>query len=129
METCIIHMENKGYVYVAVEGNINPNKFKELTNKLVDLCSKNNIKKVIFDSSKLSVVNQEGIDWIKKHVIPALSYSSIVKFAFLSPDNPFGELTFSMLITILNSQRVKAFDTMEDAEKWLFTKPKQEATF
>ena len=122
LEACIIHIERKEYAYVAVEGYLVTEKLMNFLDRLVFLCTKKTVKKIFFDTSKLSVVNKNDVIWIKEHVFPALSYCNIEKVAFLMPENPFGALALKALIIETKHATMKIFNSMEEAEKWIFKK-------
>ncbi len=121
-----MHTEKRGYIYIAISGELNSEKFKEFNSKLVDLCLKSAIKKIIFDSSQLSVVNQDSIEWLKKQVIPSLAFYPLEKIALLCPDNPILKLIIKKLLNNEDHSRAKIFDTIEGAERWLSPKPEVE---
>jgi len=120
METCIIFIEGKNYAYLALEGFIETEKIKEFAGKLIDLCSKKKVTRLLFDTSKLSIIKPSDLEWVINEILPNLRFKHIEKIAFLLPENPFGFVSVRNLMKHIDNKKVEVFRRMEHAETWIF---------
>jgi DNA-directed RNA polymerase subunit F len=119
-EACILYIKKRNYVYLAVEGFINSEKIKEFYESLVKVCREKNIKRILFDTSKLGAIKENDLQWIFQSTADTVNPLNIYKIAFLSPKNVFGSRTVSKIFSELHDLKAEVFDNMEDAENWLF---------
>ncbi|MBN1118874.1 MAG: hypothetical protein JXA77_16815 [Bacteroidales bacterium] len=118
--SCIIHIEKKMSLYLAIEGYMESLKIKEFAKALVEFCLTKKIKHIFFDTSKISVVKHEDLFWVTENVFPKLQDSEIEKVAFLLPAKSFGYMAVKILADRIEKKQNKVFARLEEAEKWLY---------
>ncbi len=119
-EACIIYVEQRCYAYLTIEGFFNSEKLKDFSLKIIELCRTEKVSKLLFDSTKLTIIKLDDINWLLKNVIPDLKQQELQKVAFIMPENNFGFVSINRLLCTVDKDRVKLFESFEQAEEWLF---------
>jgi hypothetical protein len=119
---CIMFIEKFNTAYLVLEGYLNETIIKEFGQKAHELCVKSEVSKIIFDTSRLDILKKEELSVLADKFIPVFHQAHINKIAYLKPQNAFGELSMNLLMNIKTLNKVKKFNTLEDAEKWVYDK-------
>lgn len=120
-EACIIWVEKRKYIYLAVDGFLESHKIKAFTEQLINICKTQDVQGIIFDTTKITIIKPKDLKWINEEVIPKLRIGKIKKVAFLYPENSFGSLSIDRIKQNVIVSEAKIFRKLEDAEKWLFS--------
>lgn len=119
-QACIIYMQNKQTAYVAVEGYFCGQAVHDFMDKLVELCKRSDVKKMLIDSSKIEVLKTDDINWINQNIYPQLKKIHIEKISLVKPQSIFGEVSVNKLIPKDTNKVIQKFAKIEEAETWLF---------
>ena len=114
-------MRNREYIYIAPEGFLNSESINGFNKALIDAITLSNTKKFLFDTSKIDVIERDGLQWLINTISPYLIKNKFSKVTFIEPENIFGIKSVERLSNALkNSISVKTFLNIELAEHWLF---------
>jgi hypothetical protein len=119
---CIMFIEKYSTAFLVLEGYINEKTILEFAQKAHELCIKSQVTKIIFDTSGLEILKKEEMAILSDKLIPLFHHSHIGKIAYLKPKNAFGELSMNLLMNIKSINKIKKFESLEEAEKWIYDK-------
>jgi len=122
-QACVIYMKSKNSIYIAIDGFIDSKTLKAVTIRTIELCNKVQAHSILLETSKLEVLKNEDIDWIKEKMHPLFKVVEIKRIGFVRPQSVFGELSINRLIPVVSERQYRKFDTIEEAEKWVYTEP------
>jgi hypothetical protein len=119
---CIMSIDKYSTAFLVLEGYVNETTIKEFGQKAHELCIKSEVSNVIFDTSRLEILKKEEIAVLSDKLIPLFQHSHINKIAYLKPQNAFGELSMNLLMNIKTINKIRKFNSLEEAEKWVYDK-------
>ncbi len=124
-KACIKWIEERKYIYLAVDGFMESDKIKIFTEQLVSACKKYDVAGILFDTSKITIIKHKDLQWINEEVIPSLRNGKIKKVAFLCPENSFGSLSIELIMENIIESEINIFSKLDDAKEWLFKTKKK----
>jgi len=108
-------------MYIVIEGYLNAETLPGFNKALVNGVMHSDVKKLLFDTTKINVIKSEDILWLNENLMPYLAKNRLMKVAFIKPENAFGSKSVETLAGIMkNHTNVKILPNMELAERWLF---------
>jgi len=117
----IMYLKTREYLYIAIEGYPNMEKMNEFYHALLRGVTQSNANKFLFDTSRISVIKNEDMQWFSTNITPILLKHKGIKVAFIKPENVFGMKSVDTFCrNMRNFASVSIFPNMEKAENWLF---------
>lgn len=117
----ILYIKKREYLYLALEGYISTANFYEIAKALLNGVIYNRVKKILFDTSKVSVIKTDVIQAINDNILPVLEKYGVLRIVLIKSDNVFGNKSIESVANIISGKiEVKVLPTMEQAENWLF---------
>lgn len=117
----VMYLKNREYIYIAIEGYLNPETLSGFNKALVNGIMHSEVKKFLFDTGKINVIKSEDILWLSENMIPYFGKNRMSKVVFIKPENVFGSKSVDTLAGIMKIHaNVKVLPNMEQAERWLF---------
>ncbi len=115
----LIHIKSRGLLYFTIvgftEGNVIETVVADLKQNQKDITS----DRLLVDTSKLGVLRKSDYQKIVDQMLPIFREIGIKKAALLKTTDIFGERNIKDFIKNIDRKKVKVFDDMIVAEKWL----------
>lgn len=121
MEKATYDAENK-IVNCKISGNPSLDEFKETANSALHLIKKHKAKKMLNNIEELEVNSVENQEWTQNVWFPQAYEAGLTWFAFVMPDNIFGEVSARQTNEIAERNGdivIEYFDSYSNALEWL----------
>ncbi|TAE46826.1 MAG: hypothetical protein EAZ06_03375 [Cytophagales bacterium] len=100
----------------------NDEEYRENMLKCLDLVQKNQIKKIIFESSRFKGTSSENQKWIMDFMVPSWAAAGTTRIGSVLPLEMFGKFSINNMIQgalTLGLVEIKPFTNFEECYKWI----------
>ncbi len=106
-------------VVAILEGFIPFPEHKKSGETILELSERNNLSKIIIDTSAMNVMQQETQKWIEEVWFPRANRSGIRFMAFITPQNLFGKSSTTKVNQRSGNIEIAYFESMTKARAWI----------
>lgn len=100
----------------------NDEEYRENMLKCLELVQKNQIKKIIFESSRFKGTSSENQKWIMDFMVPSWAAAGTTRIGSVLPLEMFGKFSINNMIQgalTLGLVEIKPFTNFEECYKWI----------
>lgn len=100
----------------------NDEEYRENMLKCLELVQKNQIKKIIFESSRFKGTSSENQKWIMDFMVPSWAAAGTTRIGSILPLEMFGKFSINNMIQgalTLGLVEIKPFTNFEECYKWI----------